>query len=172
MTVLRNTVTAGMSDAMTPEEIHARLKDRFGEAVAEWRPAAQGESWVAVSAGNLVEMARFLRDDPTLAFDFLRIVSGVDRGEHLSSMYHLYSYTHFHSVTLRVDVPREAPLVPSVAGVWSAAEWHERESFDMVGLEYEGHPNPRRILLPEDWEGYPLRKDYETPKSYGGLTNE
>jgi NADH:ubiquinone oxidoreductase subunit C len=71
-----------------------------------------------------------------------------------------------------VDLDRENPRVASVAGLWPAAEWHERESFDMMGIVYESHPYLRRILLPEDWAGYPLRKDYVAPKEYNGLTNE
>jgi len=69
-------------------------------------------------------------------------------------------------------VERADPRIPSVADLWPAAEWHEREAYDMMGIVYEGHENLRRILLPDDWEGFPLRKDYVPPKSYHGLTNE
>ena len=157
---------------MTPQEIHACLKAQFGDAIGDWRAPETGDAWVDVVSNRLHDVGRFLREAPELEFDFLRLITGVDRGESLSSVYHLYSYTHFHEITLRVDTPRAAPYVPSVANLWAAAEWHEREAYDMIGIIYEGHPALTRILLPEDWDGYPLRKDYEAPKDYHGLTNE
>ncbi len=157
---------------MTTEEIHARLKARFGDAIAEWRAVEHGDPYIQAASAGLHEIAGFLRDEDDLRFDFLRLISGVDRGERFSSAYHLYSYEHGHAVTLRVDVERADPRVPSVADLWPAAEWHEREAYDMMGIVYEGHENLRRILLPDDWEGFPLRKDYVPPKSYHGLTNE
>lgn len=157
---------------MTPEDIHSRLRARFGEAVADWRAAEHGDSYIEITPGVLRDAAQFLRDDRDLLFDYLRLVTGVDRGDSLCSIYHVYSYVHLHAVTLHVSVARANPRVPSVVGIWPAAEWHEREAYDMMGIEYEGHPNLRRILLPDDWEGFPLRKDYVPPKLYHGLTNE
>jgi NADH-quinone oxidoreductase subunit C len=157
---------------MTHEEIHARLKGRFGEAIQEWRPPEAGDAFVAVAADSLHEVCRFLRDEPDLRFDFLRAVSAVERGDQFVSVYHLYSYAHGDGVVLHVYLGNDAPRVSSVADLWRAAEWHEREAFDMMGIVYEGHPDPRRILLPDDWEGHPLRKDYVAPKEYHGVTNE
>ena len=157
---------------MTQEEIHARLKERFGEAVQEWRPPEAGDAFMAVAAESLHEACRFLRDEPDLQFDFLRAISAVDRGDQFVSVYHLYSYAHGHGVVLHVYLGHDGPRVSSVADLWRAAEWHEREAFDMMGIVYEGHPDPHRILLPDDWEGHPLRKDYVAPREYHGLTNE
>ena len=157
---------------MTHQEIHARLRERFGDAIHEWQEPGAGDACILIAPQALHDVCAMLRDDSGLRFDFLRLISSVDRTECLSSVYHLYSYTHHHEAVIRVDLDRANPRVASVADLWPAAEWHERESFDMMGIVYEGHPYLRRILLPEDWAGYPLRKDYVTPKEYNGLTNE
>ena len=156
---------------MTPQEIHARLREKFGEAVADWAAPEAGDAWIGVRPDALHAVAAFLQSDPALAFDYLRIVTGVDFSDRIASVYHLYSYPHRHSITLRVDLPREAPRLASVADLWPAADWHEREAWDMMGIDYEGHPDLHRILLPEDWEGHPLRKDYKAPDEYHGITN-
>ena len=157
---------------MTQQEIHARLRERFGNAIRDWQTPETGDACIRVAPKILHEVCAALRDDKDLRFDFLRLISSVDRTECLSSVYHLYSYTHHHEAVLRIDLDRENPHVDSVSDLWAAAEWHERESFDMMGIVYAGHPDLRRILLPEDWAGYPLRKDYVAPKQYHGLTNE
>ncbi|MFA6542090.1 MAG: NADH-quinone oxidoreductase subunit C, partial [Bacteroidota bacterium] len=87
----------------------------------------------------------------------------------LGVTYHLYSMVHRHKFVLKVEVPTDAPNIPSVESVWKTANWHEREAFDMYGIQFSGHPDLRRILLPDDWEGYPLRKDYEVPEFYNGM---
>jgi len=81
-------------------------------------------------------------------------------------VYNLYSLTHRHRVTLKVVMPREGAHVASVTGIWAAANWHEREAYDLTGIVFDGHPDLRRILLPDDWEGHPLRKDYEVQETY------
>ena len=95
---------------------------------------------------------------------------------HLEIVYHLYSFMHRHSLVVKVKTPRwagevagELPVVPSVSNVWAIADWHEREAYDLVGIEFSDHPNLRRILCPEDWVGHPLRKDYEFPLEYHGV---
>jgi len=157
---------------MTLQEIHARLRERFGDAIQDWQAPETGDACIRVATAALHEVCAALRDEEDLRFDFLRLISSVDRTECLSSVYHLYSYVHNHEAVLRVDVDRGNPRVASVTDLWPSAEWHEREAFDMMGILYEGNPNLKRILLPDDWAGYPLRKDYVTPKEYNGLTNE
>lgn len=156
---------------MTLEEIHARLSGKFGEAIAPLSSPEAGDAWIEVAPEALREVAAYLRDDKELAFDYLRCISGVDHVDWMESVYHLMSYRHGHEAVLKVKLERSAPRVASVAGVWAAADWHERESYDMVGIVYEGHPDLSRILLPEDWEGYPLRKDYKQPDEYHGISN-
>jgi NADH-quinone oxidoreductase subunit C len=157
---------------VTLKEIHARLKERFPQAIADWQEPEAGDAFILADPMAFHEVARFLRDDPQMAFDYLRLVSAVDWTDRLSSVYHLYSYTKDHDAVLRVDLDRTDPHVASVADLWPTAEWHEREAYDLMGIVYEGHPGLRRIFMPEDWEGFPLRKDYQQPKEYHGITNE
>jgi len=115
------------------------------------------------------EVCLFVRDHPEFSMDFLSCLSGVDLGENeeeLMVVYHLYSLVHEEGMVLKCKISKESPTLSSVAEVWKAAEWHEREAYDMVGIHFEGHPDPRRILLPEDWEGHPLRKDYKEAETY------
>lgn len=156
---------------MTIQEVHERLATRFPDSVLPLQTPEAGEQVIQVVADSLRDVCLFLRDDPAMQFDFLRLISGVDRKDCLSSVYHLFSYSLGHAVVIRVDISREQPTVPTVTDLWPAAEWHEREAFDMMGIIYEGHRNLKRILLPDDWQGFPLRKDYAAPAEYNGLTN-
>ena len=157
---------------MSPTEIHQRLKDRFGEAILDFQEAAIDPT-VKVASGNIAEVCAFLRDEADLRFDSLMSLSGVDdpSGD-LVVAYHLFSMVHRHRIALKVYVSRDNPVVPTVERVWSAANWHEREAYDMVGVVFDGHPDMRRILCPDDWEGFPLRKDYEVQEYYRGMKVE
>jgi NADH-quinone oxidoreductase subunit C len=155
---------------MTPEQIHAKLQKRFGAAVLAFDAEAL-DPWVKVEAGEILAIAAFLKADPDCAFTSLMCLSGVDYGAEdlLGVIYNLHAMQHNHRITLRVDLPREAPALPSVESVWRTADWHEREAFDLFGVVFEGHPDLRRILCPDDWEGYPLRKDYIVQEFYHGI---
>jgi NADH-quinone oxidoreductase subunit C len=173
---------------VAPAEIVAILEERFGTAVTGKKLDAINP-WVTVEVSRLVEVCQFLRDDPRLRFDLLNCISGVDYLEpdpkkapkagfdpHLEVVYHLSSFAHRHRLVVKLILPRwkdglagQLPEVPSVTGVWAAADWHERETFDLCGVLFTGHSDLRRILLAEDWEGYPLRKDYEFPQEYHGI---
>ena len=127
---------------------------------------------VRVPKDRIVEVCRFLRDTPGLEFDFLTDLTAVDypaRPQRFDVVYHLYSMTQNHMLRVKAAVGDEEGI-PSVVTVWKAANWEERECFDMFGIPFEGHPDMRRILLPEDWEGYPLRKDYPLA-GYGTYTS-
>ena len=122
------------------------------------------EVTVAVPRASIVDVCRFLRDDEELRYNYLSDLCGNDwpqRVPRFEVVYHLYSLVHFTRLRLKVFVPQHDCICPSVAGVWGTANWHERETFDLFGIEFEGHPDLRRILLPEEWEGHPLRQDYE-----------
>jgi NADH-quinone oxidoreductase subunit C len=174
---------------MTPTEIAAILEEKFGPAVTGKNLAAL-DPFVALDPAKLVEVCTFLRDDPRLRFELLNDITGVDYLEtdpkkvakagfdpHLEVVYHFSSFSFpGRRFTLKLILPRwkgnqpgELPEVPSVAGVWRTADWHERELFDLVGVYFTGHPDLRRILLAEDWVGHPLRKDYEYPLEYHGI---
>ncbi|MCG2587363.1 NADH-quinone oxidoreductase subunit C [Rhodohalobacter sp. WB101] len=112
-----------------------------------------------------------LRDDPQLLFDVLMCLSGVhyQKEEELGVTYHINSTSLGHKLAIKVRVPIDNPHVPSVESIWKTANWHEREAWDMVGVIFDEHPNHKRILCPEDWEGHPLRKDYVQQEFYQGM---
>jgi NADH-quinone oxidoreductase subunit C len=146
-----------------------RLRERFGNALLEVR-VWRHETTIHLQAQDLVGICRYLRDDPDLTFDFLSSLTGVDRlrlPEHsprFEVIYHLYSLQHKRRLRLKVRVD-DGEAVPTVTGVWESANWHEREVFDLFGVPFAGHPDLRRILMPDDWEGHPLRKDYPVEAS-------
>ncbi|WCK54338.1 NADH-quinone oxidoreductase subunit C [Aneurinibacillus sp. Ricciae_BoGa-3] len=105
-------------------------------------------------------VARLLHDHEDLAFDYLSMSLGVDYETYMESVCYLYSYKHNHNVCIKVTTDRDNPIVPSVTDIWAGADWFERETYDLLGITYEGHYNLNRILLPDDWVGHPLRKDY------------
>ncbi len=147
------------------------------------------DPWIELTATGLVEVCRYLRDDPELRFNMLNCITAVDYFEpdekkaakvewqpHLELIYHLSSLVHKHRLVLKVRLPRwkddregELPEAPSVTDIWKTADWHEREVFDLCGVRFLGHPNLERILCPNDWAGHPLRKDYQVPAEYKGI---
>ncbi len=155
---------------MTAQEIAAILKEKFADAVLEAKTEGVLQPFVNVAPGKVRDIALFLRDDERMKFDLLMCLSGMDyTGGKLGVVYHLDSTTLRHKITLKVQVPAADPHVGSVESVWKTANWHEREAFDLYGVIFDGHPDLRRILLPDDWEGHPLRKDYQVPEYYNGM---
>ena len=126
------------------------------------------ELYLAVPAAQLPAVCLFLRSEAQLSFDFLSFVTSIDWKTHFEIVYYLVSTLHKHKLVLKVKVEdRAAPEVPSIATLYPTTDWQEREVFDMMGIRFAGHYNMRRILLPDDWEGYPLRKDYvQKPDRY------
>jgi len=156
---------------MTASEIYERLKAHFGERVISLAQDAK-DPWILVEPTAIAEVCRFLHDDPELRCDALSNQSGVDYKAQgwIEVVYHLYSYAHRHYVILKVRTPRDAAELPTVEGVWKAANWLEREIYDLLGVNFVGHSDLRRLLLPEDWIGYPLRKDFVEPEQYHGIS--
>ena len=148
---------------LTGERVHERLRERFPDVpIQRQEGEAVRDFTLHVPADALVEICTFLRDDPELDFAILSWISGLDwlpRHPRFEVVYGLLSITRNARVTLKVAVTEENPRVPTVLGVWSTADWHERETYDFYGIEFTGHPDLTRILLPEDWVGWPLRKD-------------
>jgi NADH-quinone oxidoreductase subunit C len=173
---------------MTAAEIIAVLETRFGNRIKS-KNADAIDQFVVVDPADLVELCRFLRDDPRLLFDLLNCISGVDYLEidpkkapkagfdpHTEVIYHLSSFAKRHRFVVKLILPRwkddkpgQLPEVPSVTGLWRTADWHEREVYDLSGVYFTGHPDLTRILLAEDWDGHPLRKDYVYPLEYHGI---
>jgi NADH-quinone oxidoreductase subunit C len=146
-----------------PERIEERLRERFpGLAVRRLTGPAVRDLTYVLPADRVVEVCTFLRDDPEFDFAMLSWLGGVDmlpREPRFEVVYGLLSLSHNARLHLKVLLPGEHPSVPTVSGVWPTAVWHEREAFDFYGIDFAGHPDLTRILLPEDWVGWPLRKD-------------
>ena len=173
---------------MSGEAFLSKLKGKFGDKVAGANFEAI-DPWIEVTPDGLVEVMTFLRDDNDLKFEMLNCITAVDFlhtdpkkakkadfDPHIQVVYHLSSITKKHTLVVKVKLPRwkddvegELPEVPTVCDVWRTADWHEREVYDLSGIQFTGHPNLCRILCPEDWVGYPLRKDYEMPLEYHGI---
>ncbi len=155
---------------MNANEIHDKIKSQFPDAVVEFKPDAVTEPYIVVRPELIREISQFISADPDLKFDYLMSLSGVDFNDgNLGVVYHIYSMEKRHRIVIKVKVPKEKPEMPSVEPVWKTANWHEREVFDLFGIVFHDHPDMRRILLPDDWEGYPLRKDYKVQEYYRGF---
>lgn len=112
---------------------------------------------------DLVKASQLLKDSSETNFDLLTLMTTTDIKKGYQSIYFLHSISKKHSLRIKITLPKENPLVPTVSHLWRTADWYEREGFDMMGIIYSGHPNLKRILNPDNWEGYPLRKDYIPP---------
>lgn len=158
---------------MQPSEIFARLQKQFTRDVRDFNGDTP-EPYLLVEPHAIVDICRFLRDQADLNFEVLSDETAVDwpKEEKIQLVYHLYSYTGRHQIVLKVDLARDNPKIATIENVWKIANWFEREIFDLFGVIFEGHSDPRRILLPEDWVGYPLRKDYIEQEEYDGISTQ
>ncbi|MCA1849721.1 MAG: NADH-quinone oxidoreductase subunit C [Acidobacteria bacterium] len=151
------------SNSVTPPPLAAALQHENQDWVAGVSQAF-GETTVIVPREKIVEACSFLKTAPGLEFNFLSDISGADRGPEeeprFEVNYHLFSTTRHHRLRLKVLLSDDDTHVPSVTNVWRTANWHERETYDLFGVVFDGHPDLRRILLPDDWEGHALRKDF------------
>jgi NADH-quinone oxidoreductase subunit C len=155
---------------MTPQEISATLKAALGDALLEEKTDGVLDPFVKADPARMKEVALVLRDNEQLRFDVLMCLSGMDyTAGKLGVVYHLHSMHWNHKIVVKTEVAADHPRVASVESVWKTANWHEREAFDLYGIIFDGHPDLRRILMPYDWQGYPLRKDYKVPEFYNGM---
>lgn len=158
------------------ENLVKDIQDRFGAYNIQLLEGTKQHT-IVVDSTVLVELCRYLRDSQTYYFDFLANITAVDYHpeNRFTVVYHLASLPYQTQLAIRVDLPvvnrdvDNLPEVPSVSSVWRTADWHEREAFDLMGIYFTNHPDLRRILLPDDWAGFPLRKDYEDAESYHGI---
>ena len=147
------------------EKIHLRVKEKFGEAVITTHDF-RGDETAVVKREALLDVIRFLKNDPETDFNVLMDLSAVDRltlgepGPRFEVVYHLYSLSKNHRLRIKVPVDEKDPSVPTLTGIWPAADWYEREVWDMFGIRFPGHPHLKRILMYEEFAGHPLRKDY------------
>ena len=155
-------------------EIIQTLQEQFPDQVVKSSQECL-QPFVVVAPDAVAEICAFLKNDPDLAFDTLMCLSGVDyknskkEPERFEVVYHLFSMRHRHKIVLKAELSREDPALPTVEAVWAIANWHEREAYDMYGIHFDGHGDLRRILCPDDWVDYPLRKDYVQPETYRGM---
>lgn len=148
------------------------VSEKFADAVSELDENPTMPFFEVLQTERWQEIALFMRDEQRLRFNYMACLSGVDypEEEKLGIVCNLESIGEFgHAIAVKIKCDRDGGVIPSVARVWKTAEWHEREAFDMYGMTFSGHPDMRRILCPEDWEGYPLRKDYQVQESYHGI---
>lgn len=163
---------------LNPKDIAEKIKEQFPEQVvdvAEFRDQIS----VIVKRDQIIPILNYLHDDPHLSLDHLQDLTAVDykgkKDVRFEVIYNLYSIKYRHKIRIRAQVPENDTKINSVVPIWAGANWHERECFDMFGIVFIGHPDLRRILMPEDWEGHPLRKDYplkgpELDKDWPGFT--
>ncbi len=171
---VRAEVTGGL-----PEDPESFDLDEAREAWSEKHeddyqgPEPHGDPWIRVDPDRLHDVVAHLKDglEDGPAFDSLHCLGGdhLPEREELVVIYHLYSLEDNAWIVLKVYLPEEEPIVASITDLYNAADWHEREAFDLLGIRFTDHPDLRRLLLPEDWDGHPLRKDYVFPQTYRGL---
>jgi NADH-quinone oxidoreductase subunit C len=154
--------TGTSARTLAPGEIEGLLRAQFGDDINGMEDQS-GHAVLTVSPAGYREIATFLRDEPDLGFDFFDFTGGVDMGDDgFQVITHLVSTTHNHHVRLKVKLPnREDPRCQTLSDVYSGANWHERETWELFGIHFEGHPHLVKLLLPEPFEGHPLRKDFE-----------
>ena len=150
---------------MTNQELKDNIQKIEPSAIIE-----EGKQYlnISVTPDKWYNLAKELKENQQLAFDYLFNLTGVDYGDKLGVVYHLDSSTFHHVVVVKVSTDRQNPEIPTVCNIWRTAEFHEREAFDFLGIKFTNHPDLRRIFLEDDWKGYPLRKDYDPSinKSY------
>ena len=148
---------------MEPLKIAQTLQEKFPADVLGITEYA-GEISVTVKKNNILALMRFLHDEPSIHLDYLRDLCGADymgiKENRFEVVYQLLSINHNHGIRIKAEVPEKDCTIDSVISIWRGVDWHERECFDLYGITFKGHPDLRRILLPEDWKGHPLRKDY------------
>ncbi len=157
------------------EEDELEDPDRRDELLDQMREEHEGDltnsdNWIQVHRRGIDNVCEYLKQADELQFDSLMCLSGMDWEKEeegrLGVTYHLHSMTHDHKITIKVFCPKDDPTVPTVSYVWGGANWHEREAFDLFGIRFQDHPYLKRMFCPEDWEGHPLRKDYEVQEYY------
>lgn len=155
---------------MTFQEISTLLQEKFQDSISIQNTETLQPRILIEKKEFLLEIAHFLYSDEQLYFDNLVCITALDNENSLEIIYQFYSYPFEHSITLAIlFLDKENATVDSLTSLWKSADWHEREAFDMIGIKFENHSDLRRILMPADWEGFPLRKDYKTQETYHGI---
>lgn len=157
---------------MKAEEIVSVLEKELGEGTIESKHFDGLQPYIYVRSQSIIAVLKFLKYNNSTFFDLLSCITGIDNGVDKNTMevvYTLYSIPYAHTIHVRVMLDRNHPEIPTASFIWRTAEWHERETYDLLGIKFLGHPDLRRILLPANWEGYPLRKDYKEQETFHGI---
>jgi NADH-quinone oxidoreductase subunit C len=144
---------------LSVDEAGSRLRARFGDDVVDVADQ-QGHAVATVTRDRYHDVCRFLLDEPEFACDYCDFTAGVDWGDDFELVTHVFSNIHHHSIRVKVRLPHDDPVVPTVSDLWPTCDWHERETQEMFGIRFEGHPQPIKLLLSEPFDGHPLRKDF------------
>lgn len=161
-------------------EIKSLLEEKFTSEIILDFDEGSIQPFIVVPVHRIADVCTFLYENERTYFDFLSCLTGIDNGPDVGTMeivYHLYSVPYGHHIVLKIVFPRNReeellPSVPTVSHVWRTANWHEREAFDLLGIHFDGHPDLRRMFMPADWLGHPLRKDYKIQEKYHGVKTE
>lgn len=159
---------------MKPDELIAAINKALPGIILSTNEQDHPVS-INLKAENIRKICKYLRDNESFYFDQCSCLTGVDNGPDSGTMeviYNLYSIVYDHHLMIKIQIPREKPQVDTISDIWRTADWQERETFDLLGINFKGHPDQRRILLPKDWEGNPLRKDYKLQAYYHGVKVE
>jgi NADH-quinone oxidoreductase subunit C len=140
-------------------DIESRLRARFGDAVVDFEEQ-HGDAVATVALDRYHDVVRYLRDEPELGCDYLDFTAAVDFDDRFELVTHVHSLSNGHDVRVKVALDKANPVCASISDIYAAANWHERETMEMFGIQFEGHPLPVKLLLPEPFEGHPLRKDF------------
>jgi NADH-quinone oxidoreductase subunit C len=152
---------------MTIDDAAVLLNAGLSDVTVEVGGGKPGDPWLTIPSASVLPALRFLRDE--LGYAFLSNLSGVDDGTSLTVVYHVARPGDAGCLALKTVLPRDAAVVESVSGLYGNAGWFEREAFDLLGIRFQNHPDLRRLMMPDDWEGHPLRKDYSPPAEYHGI---
>jgi len=160
---------------MNFEQIVTHIKTSLVEGIVLSTDENASPKAIVINAKSLVELMGFLQKNDQLYFDSLSCITGLDNGPETNTMemiYNLYSIPFGHHLMVKIELARENPAIDSLCGLWKTADWQEREVYDMYGIHFSNHPDLRRILMPADWDGFPLRKDYKEQEYYRGIKVE
>lgn len=157
---------------MEIQEFRNLISDQLGESTVISIDENATPKALSIDANRISAVCKFLHESDKTYFDMLSCLTGIDNGEDAGTMevvYNLYSIPLEHALMLKVILPREKPEIETVSHIWKTANWHEREAYDLFGIHFNNHPDLRRILMPVDWVGHPMRKDYVEPDEYRGM---
>lgn len=157
---------------MTAEEFKKLIDSKIGDGVVLSIDQNATPKALAIDSTKVEEVMTLLKDNEASFCDLLSCLTAIDNGPEANTMeviYNLYSIPLEHSIMIKTVISRDMPEISTVSHLWQTANWHEREAYDLFGIKFSNHPDLRRILMPADWEGYPMLKDYEEPATYRGM---